>query len=104
VLEAEKAQPLDALGKEKADMTHIKHNLNPQDTIKVKSDNESTTKVQRHATGNLKMAHAGTSNVLLRTMKKRGRFLKQMQKATGKLGCQRIFSPKDATNSWEGGI
>jgi len=31
MLETEKAQPLDNLGKEKADVTHIKHNLNPQD-------------------------------------------------------------------------
>jgi len=40
MLETEKAQPLDNLGKEKADVTHIKHNLNPQDARKVKSDNE----------------------------------------------------------------
>jgi len=43
MLEA-KAQPLDALGKEKADMTHIRPNLNPQDTIKVKSDDKSDYK------------------------------------------------------------
>jgi len=31
---------LDASGKEKADMIHIKCDLRPQDTIKVKSDNK----------------------------------------------------------------
>ena len=35
---------MDTLGKEKADVTHIKHNLNPQDARKVKSDNESDYK------------------------------------------------------------
>jgi len=41
MLEVEKAQPLDALGKEKADVTHIRCNLNPQDARKVKADDES---------------------------------------------------------------
>ena len=36
---------MDSLGKEKADMTHIKCNLKPQDAIKVKSNDESNYKI-----------------------------------------------------------
>jgi len=50
------------------------------------------------------MKNAGMSHVLLRTMKKGGSSLKWMQKATRKLGCQRIYSPKDATDSQEGSL